>query len=94
MKLIKTIKDYWWMLRTYTPTQVRGLEAFRREFKKMDKVFWADNEVTLTAETPGKNIMIVASIVNIPGTISFQKLTMIADSCSTAPIVDVGSEST
>lgn len=76
MKLIETIKGYWWMLRTYTPKQVRDLETFRREFKKMDKVFWADNEVALTAETPEKNIMIVAPIVSIEGTVSCQNLTM------------------
>lgn len=86
MKIVETIKDYWWMLRTYTPTQVRGLEAFRREFKKMDKVFWADNEVTLTAETPGKNIMIVAPIVNMTGTVSFQSLRILGESYTTAPI--------
>ena len=77
MNLIETVKDYWWMLRSYTPQQVRDLETFRREFKNVDKVFWADNEVTLTAETPDKNIMIVAPIVKMAGPVSCQNLTML-----------------
>ena len=73
MNLIETVKDYWWMLKNYTPSEVRSLLRFRDDFQNADKAYYAE-EVRLSADTPEKTVMIVANVVHINEPVSCQNL--------------------
>lgn len=73
MNLLETVKEYWWMLRTYTPNDVRLMCTVEQAIEYADKVV-VKKTLDLTGEAPNTNVVIIANEVNLKGSVSLATL--------------------
>jgi hypothetical protein len=69
MNLLETVKDYWWMLKNYTPDDIKLMRTVEQAIEYADKVVVKET-LDLTGEAPNTNVVIIANEVNLKGSVS------------------------